>query len=70
VTPNSILFNAGHLLDVSAWKGKALVIIRCMHGLIEGQCSVCQKQVQKVQTEKLQTEMNKPSHKKRKKLKN
>jgi hypothetical protein len=41
-----------------------------MHGLIEGQCSVCQKMVEKGQTEKLQTASNKPSHKKRKKLKN
>jgi hypothetical protein len=42
-----------------------------MHGMIEGQCSICRKRDEKVQTEKLQTAMNnKPSHKKRKKLKN
>jgi len=40
-----------------------------MHGLIEGQCSICEKLSEKLQTEKLQTEMDKSSHKKAKKAK-
>jgi hypothetical protein len=41
-----------------------------MHGLIEGQCSICGKTVRKLQTEKLQTAADKPSNGKAKKTKN
>ena len=49
---------------------KALVIIRCMHGLIEGQCSICGKSGERLQSEKLQTDTDKSSKRKAKKAKN
>jgi hypothetical protein len=48
---------------------KALVIIRCVHGLIEGQCSICVNLHEKLQPEKLQTAREKPSDRKTKKAK-
>jgi hypothetical protein len=48
---------------------KGLVIVRCMHGLIEGQCSICVNLREKLQPEKLQTEKEKPSNRKAKKAK-
>jgi hypothetical protein len=48
---------------------KGLVIVRCMHGLIEGQCSICVNLREKLEPEKLQTEKEKPSNRKAKKAK-
>jgi hypothetical protein len=48
---------------------KGLVIIRCRHGLIEGQCSICVNVDEKLEPEKLQTEKEKPSNRKAKKAK-
>jgi hypothetical protein len=41
-----------------------------MHGLIEGQCSICGKLAEKLRSEKLQTATDKPSNRKAKKAKN
>lgn len=52
------------------WHGKeSFVTIRCMHGLIEGQCSICVNLREKLGPEKLQTEKEKPSNRKAKKAK-
>jgi hypothetical protein len=58
-------------ISVRCRHGKeSFVVIRCMHGLIEEQCSLCQKLIERSRTEKLQTATEKPSNRKARKPKN